>query len=70
LRANARPLVRVRAAWLPPSVMASWRRTVSAPARALSQLAQRARRAAEGSWPAGSRTAVAKTRIRNAFRRG
>ncbi|MDQ0851143.1 transglutaminase-like putative cysteine protease [Arthrobacter sp. B3I9] len=56
LRANARPLVRLRAAWLPPSVMASWRRTVSAPARALSQLAQRTRRAA-------------RSRIRSGFRR-
>ena len=59
LRANARPLVRVRAAWLPPSVMGSWRRSVSAPARALAQTAKRTRRGVAGSW----------VRTRNVFRR-
>ncbi|MET4094493.1 DUF3488 and transglutaminase-like domain-containing protein [Arthrobacter sp. UYCu712] len=59
LRANARPLVRFRAAWLPPSVMAGWRQSVSAPFRAVSQTAKRTRRAAAGSW----------LRIRGVFRR-
>jgi transglutaminase-like putative cysteine protease len=59
LRANARPLVRVRAAWLPPSVMGRWRRSVSAPARALAQIAKRTRRGVAGSW----------VRTRNVFRR-
>ncbi|CAI3794833.1 transglutaminase family protein [Pseudarthrobacter sp. MM222] len=59
LRTNARLLVRVRAAWLPPSVMGSWRRSMSAPARAVSQTAKRTRRGVAGSW----------VRIRNVFRR-
>ncbi|MDQ0822120.1 transglutaminase-like putative cysteine protease [Arthrobacter sp. V4I6] len=59
LRANARPLVRARAAWLPPSVMGSWRRSVLAPVSALSQVAKRTRRRAAGSW----------LRTRNVFRR-
>jgi hypothetical protein len=58
-RANARPLVRLRAAWLPPSVMASWRRTLSAPFRALAQMAKRTRRGVAGSW----------VRIRDVLRR-
>ena len=34
LRAHAGPLVRFRAAWLPPSLMATWRRAATAPFRA------------------------------------
>lgn len=49
-RAHARPLVRLKAAMLPPSVLASWRRTVSAPFRAVSQMAKRTRRGVAGSW--------------------
>ncbi|MCU1542094.1 MAG: transglutaminase [Arthrobacter sp.] len=50
LRAHARPLARVRAACLPPSVMGTWRRSMSAPVRALSQPAKRTRRCVAGSW--------------------
>jgi hypothetical protein len=59
LRANARALVRVRAAWLPPSVMASWRETLSTPFRAASRTAKRTRHGVAGSW----------LRIRDAVRR-
>jgi hypothetical protein len=50
LRGSARPLVRIRAAWLPPSVMAGWHKTSSAPARTLSRWAVRTRRGTAGSW--------------------
>lgn len=59
LRANARPLVRARAAWLPPSVISSWRWSLSAPFRALSRTAKRTRRHIAGAW----------LRIRNVGRR-
>jgi transglutaminase-like putative cysteine protease len=59
LRANARPLVRLRAAWLPPSVMSSWRRILPAPRRILSRTAQRTRRGLAESWG----------KIRNSVRR-
>ena len=50
LRANAKPLVRLRAAWLPPSVMAGWRRSFRLPHGILSRTAQRTRRGVTGSW--------------------
>lgn len=50
LRANAKPLARLRAAWLPPSVMSGWRRSVYAPFGAVSRTAQRTRRGLAGSW--------------------
>ena len=59
LRANAKPLVRLRAAWLPPSVMSGWRRALPLPRRVLSRTAQRTRRGLAGSWG----------KIRNAVRR-
>ncbi|MGY2743243.1 transglutaminase family protein [Arthrobacter sp. UYCu723] len=59
LRVNARPLVRLRAAWLPPSVMASWRKSISEPFRAVSRTAKRTRRGVAGSW----------LRTRDVFRR-
>jgi len=59
LRANAGFLVRLRAAWLPPSVMAGWRRALPAPRRFLSRTAQRTRRGLAESWG----------KIRNSVRR-
>ncbi|MFF2244520.1 transglutaminaseTgpA domain-containing protein [Arthrobacter sp. NPDC058130] len=59
LRSNAGPLVRLRAAWLPPSVMSGWRRALSLPGRAISRTAQRTRRGLAGSWG----------KIRNSVRR-
>lgn len=50
LRSNAGPLVRLRAAWLPPSVMSGWRRALALPGRVLSRTAQRTRRGLAGSW--------------------
>ena len=50
LRANAKPLVRLRAEWLPPSVMAGWRRSFRMPHRFLARAAQRTRRGIAGSW--------------------
>ncbi|MDQ1622793.1 MAG: hypothetical protein QOH19_1211 [Actinomycetota bacterium] len=50
LRANAKPLVRLGAAWLPPSIMADWRRAASAPFRILSRTIERTRRRAAGPW--------------------
>ncbi|MCU1547537.1 MAG: transglutaminase protein [Arthrobacter sp.] len=61
LRANAKPLVRLRAAWLPPSVMSTWRRSASAPFRALSRAMERTRRGVAGSWV---RTREAARRVR------
>ena len=59
LRANARPLVRLRAAWLPPSVMSRWRRALTVPRGILSRTAERTRRGLAGSWG----------KIRNSVRR-
>ena len=59
LRANARPLVRLGAAWLPPSVMSGWGRALTVPRRFLSRTAQRTRRGLAGSWG----------KIRNSVRR-
>ncbi|WP_427133216.1 transglutaminaseTgpA domain-containing protein [Pseudarthrobacter sp. S9] len=50
LRANAKPLVRLRAAWLPPSVMSGWRLSLTAPFRAVSRTAKRTRHGLAGSW--------------------
>ncbi len=59
LRANAGFLVRLRAAWLPPSVMSGWRRALQLPRGILSRTAQRTRRGFAGSWG----------KIRNSVRR-
>jgi hypothetical protein len=59
LRANAGFLVRLRAAWLPPSVMAGWRRALRLPRGFLSRTALRTRRGFAGSWG----------KIRNSVRR-
>ncbi|MCB5272762.1 Protein-glutamine gamma-glutamyltransferase [Arthrobacter sp. SO5] len=59
LRANARPFARVRATWLPPSVLSRWRLASLAPFRALSRRAQLTRRGVAGSW----------TRLRAGLRR-
>jgi transglutaminase-like putative cysteine protease len=61
LRANAKPLVRLRAAWLPPSVMSGRRRSASAPFRVLSSASEQTRRGVAGSW---LRTRDAARRIR------
>lgn len=50
LRANAKPLVRLRAVWLPPSVISRWRVAFLAPFRALSRAGRRTRRGVAGSW--------------------
>lgn len=59
LAANAKPWVRFRAAWLPPSVLSAWRRSAGSAARAVSDTAERTRRNVAGSW----------LRIRDAVRR-
>ena len=59
LRAHARPFVRFRAEWLPPSVLAAWRRAATAPFRAARRTAQRTRRG----------LAAARSRAREALRR-
>jgi hypothetical protein len=59
LAANAKPWVRFRAAWLPPSVLSAWRRSAGSAVRAVSATAKRTRRGAADSW----------LRIRNAVRR-
>jgi hypothetical protein len=59
LRANAGFLVRLRAAWLPSSVMSGWRRALQLPRGILSRTAQRTRRGFAGSWG----------KIRNSVRR-
>jgi transglutaminase-like putative cysteine protease len=61
LRDNASPLVRFRAAWLPPSIMAAWRRAATAPFRAARRAAQRTRRGLARAW---SRTRGAARRLR------
>ncbi|RKR19471.1 transglutaminase TgpA family protein [Arthrobacter oryzae] len=48
LRAHAKPLVRLRAEWLPPSVMSGWRRAL--PRRVPAGTAQRTRRWIAGVW--------------------
>lgn len=50
LRRNAGVLGRLRAEWLPPSVMARWGQTAGTPFRAVGRAAARAGRAAAGSW--------------------
>lgn len=59
LRAHAGPLVRFRAEWLPPSILAVWRRAAAAPFRAARRTAQRTRRGLAG----------ARSRVREALRR-
>ncbi|WP_427173957.1 transglutaminaseTgpA domain-containing protein [Arthrobacter sp. 92] len=49
-RAHSRPLQRLRAAWLPPSVLARWGQGAAAPFRAGSRAAAHARRAGARSW--------------------
>ena len=49
LRAHAGPLVRFRAEWLPPSVLAVWRRAAGAPFRAARRATQRTRRGLAGA---------------------
>jgi hypothetical protein len=61
LRSHAGPLVRFRAAWLPPSIMAAWRRAATAPFRAARRAAQRTRRGLARAW---SRTRGAVRRVR------
>ncbi len=61
LRAHAGPLVRFRAAWLPPSLMAAWRRAATAPFRAGRRAAQRTRHGLAGGW---SMTRGAANRVR------
>jgi hypothetical protein len=50
LRANATLGVRLRADWLPPSVLSGWRRSLPAPRQVLSRTAQRTRRGAAEAW--------------------
>ncbi|WP_226761882.1 DUF4129 domain-containing protein, partial [Arthrobacter sp. SO3] len=61
LRAHAGPLVRFRAAWLPPSLMAAWRSAATAPFRAARRTAKRTRRGLAG---ARSRTRGGLRRVR------
>jgi transglutaminase-like putative cysteine protease len=61
LRAHASPLVLFRAEWLPPSVMASWRRAATAPFRAARRTAQRTRHGLSRAW-SGTRGAVRRVR--------
>ena len=61
LRAHASPLVLFRAEWLPPSIMAAWRRAATAPFRAARRTAQRTRRGLSRVW---SRTRGAVRRVR------
>ncbi|QCB98440.1 transglutaminase domain-containing protein [Arthrobacter sp. PAMC25564] len=50
LRANAKPLVRFRADWLPPSVLAAWRRSAASAIHAVSGTVKRIRRGAADAW--------------------
>jgi hypothetical protein len=50
LRGNAKLLVRLRADWLPPSVLSGWRRALPLPRRVLSRTAESTRRGIAGSW--------------------
>ena len=50
LRANAKPLVRLRADWLPPSVLSGWRRALPLARQVLSRTAESTRRGIAGSW--------------------
>lgn len=59
LVANAKPWVRFRAAWLPPSVLSGWRSSARSAARAMAGVPRWTRRAAADTW----------LRIRDAFRR-
>ncbi len=59
LQANASWWTRLRAAWLPPSLIARWRGRASTPLRAVSAPAKTARHGAAESWP----------RLRDAVRR-
>ncbi|MET1065604.1 MAG: DUF3488 and transglutaminase-like domain-containing protein [Arthrobacter sp.] len=61
LRSHARPLVRFRAEWLPPSIMAAWRHALMAPFRAARRTAQRTRRGLVAAW-SGTRGAVRRVR--------
>ena len=67
LRAHARPFARFRAEWLPPSILAAWRRTATAPFRAARRTAQRTRR---GLAAARSRARGALQRVRRQRWRG
>ncbi|HSO90571.1 MAG TPA: DUF3488 and transglutaminase-like domain-containing protein [Arthrobacter sp.] len=59
LRAHARPFARFRAEWLPPSILAVWRRAATAPFSAARRAVQRTRRG----------LAAARSRARRALRR-
>lgn len=59
LRAHAGPVVRFRAEWLPPSILAAWRRAATAPFGAARRTAQRTRRVLAG----------ARSRVRGELRR-
>ncbi|MEC5190360.1 MULTISPECIES: transglutaminase family protein [unclassified Arthrobacter] len=61
LDGNAGRLVRFRAAWLPPSILAAWRYGASAPFRVVRRTAQRTRRGLAQAW---SRARVALRRVR------
>ncbi|MDR7081295.1 transglutaminase-like putative cysteine protease [Arthrobacter ginsengisoli] len=61
LRAHAGPLRRFRAAWLPASTLAGWRRGATAPFRAARRAARRTRRGLAGVW---SRTRSGLHRLR------
>ena len=50
LRANATLGARLRADWLPPSVLLGWRRSLPVPRQVLSRTAQRTRRGAAEAW--------------------
>jgi transglutaminase-like putative cysteine protease len=50
LRSHSRPATRLRAAWLPPSVMKRWGQIVSAPFRAVGRSGAKLGQAAARSW--------------------
>lgn len=50
LRAHAGAFARFRAEWLPPSILAVWRRAARAPFRAARRAARRARRGVARAW--------------------
>jgi transglutaminase-like putative cysteine protease len=61
LRANAHPLVRLRALWLPPAVTNRWRTTAGTPFRAVARRAAAGRAAIARAW---SRTRDGLRRVR------
>ena len=50
LRSNAKLSVRLRADWLPPSVLSGWRQSLPTPRQVLARTAQRTRRGVAESW--------------------